>query len=628
MKAALTDAVKAALARINETAETIGADVNGWRVGAAAGDRAFFHGDWALRAVGAKLGIYGNDQAEAVYPFAKNDGSGLPLNGSTHAYAVTFAPDSLPPVNAFWSITMYDGRTQFLVANPIDRYLINAPMLPDLKKNPDGSLTIYIQKDSPGKDKESNWLPAPDGPIFIVMRLYWPKIEPPSILPLGHGTWKPPAIVNVDNLRALDKPRFGDKSLENLVRTDDRYGGDGPFHGPRGWGYWNHLEYPRPIQDPNLWPDTQSTYFVGQLELPAGARLTLHGAYPRARYFQLALYRFENNTFVSVGGVSGADIEPDAGATNPFRVGADRQTEARSFSAHIVAADPPSDPAKRENYTLYAGAKGGVVQAVLREYLSDIFIDGAGWGPSDAPAIGRGLPTYEATLADGTRLTQAEVAARVARPMAGATPPPITATQWEELVHAKDNDPALDPATAPARKDPKWEKFWTLKYTILGAFKTPEEQARIPYEGAMEGGGDPSTQYLVTFLSRKFGPVYVMRGKMPKFPDTFSGRRARSQDHAGLPDCLLVARQLRGAAIRAHRRRDRRHASPARQGRQLYDRGQPPGRPAEERHARKRRRLGRMESEGRRRRQPGEPDRLRHADAAHHGRQSGLGAES
>ena len=174
----------------------------------------------------------------------------------------------------------------------------------------------------------------------------------------------------------------------------------------------------------------------------------------RARYFQLALYRFENNTFVSVGGVSGPDIEPDAGATNPFRVGADRQTEARSFTGHIVAADPPSDPAQRETNTLYAGAKGGVVQAVLREYLSDIFIDGAGWGPSDAPAIGRGFPTYEATLADGTRLTQAEVAARVARPMAGATPPPITASQWEELVHSKDNAPALDPATAPARKDP------------------------------------------------------------------------------------------------------------------------------------------------------------------------------
>ncbi len=78
-------------------------------------------------------------------------------------------------MNAFWSVTMYDGKTQLLIKNPINRYLINSPMLPDMKKNADGSLTLYIQKDSPGKDKEANWLPAPDGPIYLVMRLYWPK---------------------------------------------------------------------------------------------------------------------------------------------------------------------------------------------------------------------------------------------------------------------------------------------------------------------------------------------------------------------------------------------------------------------------------------------------------------------
>jgi hypothetical protein len=90
---------------------------------------------------------------------------------------------------------MYDGKTQFLTDNPINRYLINSPMLPDLKRNADGSLTLYIQKDSPGADKESNWLPAPNGPIYLVMRLYWPKTEPPSILPPGSRTWQPPAIV-------------------------------------------------------------------------------------------------------------------------------------------------------------------------------------------------------------------------------------------------------------------------------------------------------------------------------------------------------------------------------------------------------------------------------------------------
>jgi hypothetical protein len=78
---------------------------------------------------------------------------------------------------------MYAGKTQLLIENPIDRYLINSPMLPRLKKNKDGSLTLYIQKDSPSADQESNWLPAPDGPIYLMMRLYWPKVEPPSILP-------------------------------------------------------------------------------------------------------------------------------------------------------------------------------------------------------------------------------------------------------------------------------------------------------------------------------------------------------------------------------------------------------------------------------------------------------------
>ena len=89
---------------------------------------------------------------------------------------------------------MYDGKTQLLIENPINRYLINSPMLPGLKKNPDGSLTIYIQKDAPAADKKANWLPAPNGPIYMVMRLYWPKETPPSILPPGDGTWKPPAV--------------------------------------------------------------------------------------------------------------------------------------------------------------------------------------------------------------------------------------------------------------------------------------------------------------------------------------------------------------------------------------------------------------------------------------------------
>jgi hypothetical protein len=130
-----------------------------------------------------------------MYPQAKSDSAGEALDASKHNYTVTFAKGDFPPVNAFWSIAMYDGKSQLLIENPINRYLINSPMLPGMKKNPDGSLTIYIQKDSPGKIKESNWLPAPDDLIYMVMRLYWPKQMPPSILPPGEGTWNPPAIV-------------------------------------------------------------------------------------------------------------------------------------------------------------------------------------------------------------------------------------------------------------------------------------------------------------------------------------------------------------------------------------------------------------------------------------------------
>jgi hypothetical protein len=90
---------------------------------------------------------------------------------------------------------MYDGNTQLLIENPINRYLINSPTLPGMDKNADGSLTLYIQKDSPGKAKEANWLPAPNGPIYLVMRLYWPKTEAPSILPAGEGSWSPPGVV-------------------------------------------------------------------------------------------------------------------------------------------------------------------------------------------------------------------------------------------------------------------------------------------------------------------------------------------------------------------------------------------------------------------------------------------------
>jgi hypothetical protein len=196
-KAAVVEGVKAGEAKIEQYLATGAKVINGWKIGSYFGDRDFFHGNWLLRAAGAQAGIYGNDAIEAAYPMTKTLADGEPLDGSKHNYTLTFPAGQLPPVNAFWSLTMYDGKSQLLIKNPINRYLINSPMLANLKKNADGSLTLYIQKDSPGADKESNWLPAPNDLIYLAMRLYWPKETPPSILPPGEGTWKPPGIVKV-----------------------------------------------------------------------------------------------------------------------------------------------------------------------------------------------------------------------------------------------------------------------------------------------------------------------------------------------------------------------------------------------------------------------------------------------
>ena len=183
--------------KVDEAVANAGKAVNGWRVSGLPGDSAHYNGDWLKRAVAAKAGIYGNSPEEATYPLTRIDGEGQTLDGSKNNYTLTFPPGQQPPVNAFWSLTMYDGKTQLLIENPINRYLINSPMLPNMKTNPDGSLTLYIQNKSPGAGKDANWLPAPDGTIYLVMRLYWPKTEAPSILPAGDGTWQPPGIKRV-----------------------------------------------------------------------------------------------------------------------------------------------------------------------------------------------------------------------------------------------------------------------------------------------------------------------------------------------------------------------------------------------------------------------------------------------
>jgi hypothetical protein len=157
----------------------------------AFGTREHLNNNYMFRMAGAVLGIYGLSKEEAIYPIYQTDSEGQPLNAAANKYTLTMRSDEMPPVNAFWSYTMYELPARIMTENPINRYLINSAMLPNLKRNPDNSITLYIQHESPGKDKESNWLPAPNGPFFFVNRLYWPK---PEAL---NGTWKPKPLVRV-----------------------------------------------------------------------------------------------------------------------------------------------------------------------------------------------------------------------------------------------------------------------------------------------------------------------------------------------------------------------------------------------------------------------------------------------
>lgn len=164
--------------------KTTGTSINGWVFTTQAGT---YGTDYLQRALITAIGLGANRPKDAVYPTSEVDGDGKPYSGK-HKYVVRFAKGQTPPVNAFWSITMYNGN-YFFVDNPLNKYTVSPRN--NLVYNADGSLDLYIQHDSPGKEKEANWLPAPDGKFVLMMRLYWPKDTPPSII---DGSWTPPAV--------------------------------------------------------------------------------------------------------------------------------------------------------------------------------------------------------------------------------------------------------------------------------------------------------------------------------------------------------------------------------------------------------------------------------------------------
>jgi hypothetical protein len=159
-------------------------NINGWMFDSEAG---VYGMDYLNRAFITAIGLGANRVQDAVYPTSLKDAEGKAYDGA-NKYVVHFPKGQLPPVRGFWSITMYDAN-YFFVANPINRFSISARQ--NLKANPDGSIDLYIQNQSPGADKESNWLPAPEDKFILMLRMYWPSEKSPSII---NGSWKPPAV--------------------------------------------------------------------------------------------------------------------------------------------------------------------------------------------------------------------------------------------------------------------------------------------------------------------------------------------------------------------------------------------------------------------------------------------------
>jgi hypothetical protein len=181
---AVEEGMAAGRAKVSREADNLGKRVNGWNLSPSNGGE--FGQDYLTRSAAAWKYIYINSAAEAMYPTANVDGNGKPLDGKNR-YTLAFPKGALPPVNFFWSVTMYDAKTQVPVHNPIERYSIG-DRTPGFKPAADGSLRIYIQHEPPGKKLESNWLPAPKGPFYVILRTYGPK---PALL---DGSYKIPPV--------------------------------------------------------------------------------------------------------------------------------------------------------------------------------------------------------------------------------------------------------------------------------------------------------------------------------------------------------------------------------------------------------------------------------------------------
>lgn len=246
------------------------------------GTRDYLKNNYTYRMLAAVLGIYGNSKQEAMYPAYYVDANGKPLSGDSR-YTLRFAPGQEPPVDAFWSLTMYDEPNKWLVANPISRYLLNSAMLAQFKRDADGGLTFYVQNTSPGMDKEANWLPAPKGPFSVIMRLYIPKADALD------GKWVAPALKRTDM-------KAGNNVTASVKVTPDTYiraETDRTFHNisqqAGGVNRWFYIRKPTPLNQQTVVRMNRDTlYSASIVDTSKGATVTVPPL-PAGRFMSVLL---------------------------------------------------------------------------------------------------------------------------------------------------------------------------------------------------------------------------------------------------------------------------------------------------------------------------------------------------
>ena len=311
-------------------------------------------------------------------------------------------------------------------------------------------------------------------------------------------------------------------------------------------------------------PEESATYWLARLNLPSGSRLSLRGRYPHGRYMSLNSY----SDGAPTDALSDIAIEPRPGSTNPFVEGARRDRPARSWRMKVVDQPPPSDPASRRPNTLYAEpATGAAIELAYRVYEPDRGYNLAG---------GTGLPGARVVLGDGTRLPGKDACAAVNDPNREIIVQTIPAPVWQGARATPPCNPDTNPAYDPAR----WERFFNINYASLAVISDCTEsgrQARLAMDVESEGGfySNRDSAYVYAHMSREFGSLLVVHGRLPRFPQTRRGPRrmpggelrfwslctGESRVTTRTPDCLsdrqVLARSGRGYTVVVSKREDR-----------------------------------------------------------------------